>query len=196
MQLVEKAPTRKQQIQVQATTLFRTKGYAATSMRDLAHVLGIEAASLYSHIKSKQQILYKICFEMAGAFFDAIDKIDKSDPVNKLKSAITAHFRVIAGHPDASAVFFSEWRHLDEPALGEFLALRTHYDQSYIEIIQQGIEMGQFKNIDHKLAMMTILSAINWTHQWYHPNGKLSVDEIADQLSQLLIGGLMNTSKQ
>ncbi|GJM29889.1 MAG: TetR family transcriptional regulator [Cyclobacteriaceae bacterium] len=195
MQLVERTSPRKQQIEKQATVLFKSKGYAASSMRDLAQALGIEAASLYSHIRSKQQILHKICFEMAREFFKAIHKIDEITPVLKLQAAIASHFKVITRHPNATAVFFTEWRHLEEPALTEFLALRSQYEQYYIDTIQQGITAGNFKNIDHKLAMMTILSAINWTHQWYRPTGKLSVDEIADQLSQLLINGLGNTSK-
>jgi len=190
MELLEKPSKRKKQIQVQATLLFRKKGYAATSMRDLAQVLGLEAASLYSHINSKHQILHQICFEMATAFFTAIENIDRSDVVGKLRAAISAHFKVIADYPDAAAVFFNEWRHLEEPALTEFLSLRSKYQDFYSDIIQQGIESGLFRPIDNKLAMMTILSAINWTHDWYRPDGTLSKDEIADQLSQLLISGL------
>lgn len=193
METLVKSTSRKQQIHQQATVMFMAKGYAASSMRDLAQVLGIEAASLYSHINSKQQILHKICFEMASVFFKAIDTIDQQDPVKRLRMAITAHFKVIADHPDASAVFFNEWRHLEEPALSEFLSLRSKYQEFYSKIIQQGIETGRFKKIDPKLAMMTVLSAINWTHQWYRPDGKLSRNEIGDQLSQLLISGLVKT---
>lgn len=176
--------------------MFRTKGYSASSMRDLAAVMGMEAASLYSHIRSKQEILQKICFRMADEFFQAIEKITEYSPELRLEAAIKAHFKVITENIDASAVFFSEWRHLHEPVLSEFLALRSQYEQYFMQIIDDGIRQKQFRPVDQKLAMMTILSSINWTHQWYHPTGKMSAEEIGDQLSEILINGLINTSKK
>lgn len=195
MEILERS-TRKQQIEAQATALFKTKGYAAASMRDLAQALGIEAASLYSHIKSKEEILQKICFRMADAFFKAMEEVDEPSPQMQLSSAIKSHFKVISENIDASAVFFNEWRHLSEPYLTEFLAMRTRYEQLFVNIIIEGVKKGFFRLIDEKLAMMTILSAINWTHQWYRPAGKMSVDEIGDHLSQLLINGLIKTGKE
>ena len=59
---------RKEQITSVASKLFKDKGYEATSMRDIANELGIEAASLYHHIKSKEEILTGICLEMADKF--------------------------------------------------------------------------------------------------------------------------------
>jgi AcrR family transcriptional regulator len=190
MEVLERS-TRKQQIEEQATALFKTKGYTASSMRDLAQILGIEAASLYSHIKSKEEILQNICFKMADAFFLAIEQVDESSPEQQLSAAIKAHFKVISKNIDASAVFFNEWRHLSEPHLTEFLALRTRYEQYFMEIIHQGIKCGLFRPIDEKFAVMTLLSSINWTHQWYRPTGKMSMGEIGDQLSELLINGLI-----
>ena len=69
------APTlsRKTQIDRTATTLFRARGYAATSMRELATALGLEAGSLYSHIKSKQELLHSICFSLADTLFAGFD---------------------------------------------------------------------------------------------------------------------------
>ena len=91
--LESRARTRKEEIEEKATQLFRTKGYAASSMRDLAQVLGIEAASIYSHVKSKEEILQKICFRMANEFFTAKDRIEKLDipPIEKLSKAMEAH---------------------------------------------------------------------------------------------------------
>lgn len=190
MEVLERS-TRKQQIEEQATALFKTKGYTASSMRDLAQILGIEAASLYSHIKSKEEILQNICFKMADAFFLAIEQVDKSSPEQQLSAAIKAHFKVISKNINASAVFFNEWRHLSEPHLTEFLAMRTRYEQYFIKIIHQGIKCGLFRPIDEKFAMMTLLSSINWTHQWYRPTGKMSMGEIGNHLSELLINGLI-----
>jgi len=192
MEVLERS-TRKQQIEEQATALFKTKGYTASGMRDLAQILGIEAASLYSHIKSKEEILQKICFKMADAFFLAIEQVDESSPEQQLSAAIKAHFKVISENIDASAVFFNEWRHLSEPHLTEFLAMRTRYEQYFIEIIHQGIKCRLFRPIDEKFAMMIILSSINWTHRWYRPTGNMSVDEIGDHLYELLINGLIKT---
>lgn len=188
-------PTRKQQIEEQATMLFKSKGYTASSMRDLAGQLGMEAASLYSHIRSKEELLQRICFRMADAFFNAVEKVEESAADLQLASAIQAHFQVITENINASAVFFNEWRHLSEPYLSEFLALRNQYEQIYLGIIEQGIKQGIFRPVDRKLAMMTILSSINWTHQWYQPQGKMSVDEIGQQLAGLLINGIAKNSK-
>ena len=65
--------SRKAQIDRTATALFRARGFAATSMRELATELGLEAGSLYSHIKSKEEILHRVCFGLAEDFFAGFD---------------------------------------------------------------------------------------------------------------------------
>ncbi|RYF93648.1 MAG: TetR/AcrR family transcriptional regulator, partial [Chitinophagaceae bacterium] len=60
--------TRKDVIIAKAARLFREKGYSASSMRDLAEEVGVEAASLYNHISSKAEILQEICFKVANKF--------------------------------------------------------------------------------------------------------------------------------
>ena len=184
--------TRKQQIDKQAAVLFKTKGYAASSMRDLAQVLGIEAASLYSHIKSKEEILRRICFRMAEAFFTAQKQIESlhSEPKLQLKKAMAVHLKVIAGSVDEAAVFFHEWRHLSEPYLSEFLVMRTDYERKFIAILEQGIATKVFRAVDAKLTAMTILSAINWVHRWYRSDGKLSIEQISEQLAEMMIRGV------
>ncbi|MGI9543449.1 MAG: TetR/AcrR family transcriptional regulator [Cyclobacteriaceae bacterium] len=184
--------TRKQQIDKQAAVLFKTKGYAASSMRDLAQVLGIEAASLYSHIKSKEEILHRICFRMADAFFAAQKETEylDSQPEVHLKKAIAHHLEVISQNIDDAAVFFHEWRHLSEPYLSEFLVMRGDYEQQFITIIERGIQVNTFRVVDAKLTAMTVLSAMNWIHRWYKPDGKLSIDQISEQLAEMMIKGL------
>lgn len=183
---------RKKQIETIATSLFQQKGYAATSMRDLAADLGIEAASIYSHVKSKEEILKRICFRMADEFFETINSLVKPEsgvPV-QLKQAIMAHIMVVTKDPAASAVFFNEWRHLGQPALDEFLQMRSDYEARFKYILKTGIAKSVFKNVDINLTMLTLLSSINFMPNWYKKDGKYNADEIAEQIAQLFINGI------
>ena len=184
--------SRKEQIEEKATTLFQQRGYAATSMRDLAQVLGIEAASLYSHIKSKEQILQKICFRMAEEFFNAWQEVEQEErsQAAKLEKAMIAHVKVITRDTAASAVFFNEWRHLSEPHLSEFLSMREDYEGRFIQIIKEGMESGEFNPVDEKFTMLTVLSSLNWTHNWFKASGSLSPEEVGLRLASLLLNGL------
>ena len=189
--------SRKKQIEHTATALFKSKGFSATSMRDLANALGIEAASIYSHIRSKEEILQRVCFRMAGEFFEALEATEATGTTatEKLRNAIYAHVEVLTKNTEASAVFLHEWRHLSEPFHSEFLALRDRYEAHFREIIKAGVESGEFKVPDEKFAALTILSALNWIHTWYKPEGKMKPAAIADNLSAMLLNGL-STTKQ
>jgi TetR/AcrR family transcriptional regulator, cholesterol catabolism regulator len=190
--LKEKSISRKDQIVEIATDLFMKNGYSASSMRDLANEVGIEAASLYSHFKSKEEILQIICFRMATEFFESLDKIQQANlsSSEKLSKAIHSHVLVITKDIKASAVFQNEWKHLSNPYLADFLEMRNEYEIRFRNIINEGISNGEFKNVDEKFAVMTILSSINWIHNWYKPSGKMKSVEIADNFSKLLIEGI------
>ncbi|ADR20281.1 TetR family transcriptional regulator [Marivirga tractuosa] len=183
---------RKQQIIEKATQLFQKQGYAATSMRDLASYIGIEAASLYSHIKSKEEILQTICFQMANDFFESLEKIEleKSSADEKLKKAVISHVIVLTKDSAASAVFFSEWRHLSESYLKDFLSMRNNYENKFIQILIDGYKEGVFKKMDAKFTVLALLSSINWMPSWYKPEGKLSPEEIAENVTDVFINGL------
>ncbi|WKV11293.1 TetR/AcrR family transcriptional regulator [Marivirga harenae] len=183
---------RKQQIIEKATELFQKQGYAATSMRDLAGYIGIEAASLYSHIKSKEEILQKICFQMATDFFQSLEKIEleKLSADEKLKKAVVSHVNVLTKDSAASAVFFSEWRHLSESYLQDFLTMRNNYENKFIQILIDGHKEGVFKRMDAKFTVLALLSSINWMPSWYKPEGKLSPEEIAENVTDVFINGL------
>ncbi|HOO09253.1 MAG TPA: TetR/AcrR family transcriptional regulator [Cyclobacteriaceae bacterium] len=185
--------SRKEQVIRMAAELFREKGYAASSMRDLAQKLGIEAASLYSHIKSKEEILRSLCFDMAAEFRRSLDSVEKlkAPASEKLRLGIIGHIGVMAKDLTASAVFMNEHRHLSGPFLRDFLLLRINYINRFKAIIEEGIKNGEFKgNIDTKLSVMTLFSSLNWMPQWYDPGGTIDSHNIGQQLSEMLINGL------
>ncbi|MCH8332081.1 MAG: TetR family transcriptional regulator [Bacteroidetes bacterium] len=183
---------RKEQIRVTAQNLFRERGYPATSMRDLAAQIGIEPASLYSHIDSKEAILQGICFEIADEFFKTIEPVMNANiPADqKLMEAIRNHVKVIKHNSDAFAVFLNDWRYLSEPSLSEFKRQRKHYEDMFKDIIGDGMKQGIFKHMNVKFTVLTLFSSLNWIYLWYKPSGEMTPMEIADNLGALILNGL------
>jgi AcrR family transcriptional regulator len=185
--------SRKEQVIRRAAELFREKGYVASSMRDLAQKMGIEAASLYSHIRSKEEILQSLCFDMATEFRKSLEEVERQNisASEKLRKGIIGHVQVMARDLTASAVFMNEHRHLSQPYLRDFLLLRINYINRFKAIIEEGMKSGEFKNnIDKKLAVMTLFSSLNWMPQWYDPVGNIEPVDLGLQLADMLVNGL------
>lgn len=182
----------KQIIRQTAEKLFQERGYAAIGMRELAREVGIEAPSIYNHYKSKDDLLREICADIADQFFKAFDAAvaveDKG--AKKLKAAIKAHIGVIANNIEASEVFFSEWMFLEEPHLARFKKLRYEYEMRFRDIIEKGMKRGDFKKANPKLAVFVIFSALNATYDLYSSNERLTQEEIAEEIANLLLKGL------
>lgn len=184
--------SRKEQILSTAARMFKQRGYASTSMRDIASELGMEAASLYHHIASKEEILESISFAIADKLIAAIAEVNDIyfNAEEKLRMAIEQHVKIITQNIDQSAVFMHEWRSLSEPKLTEFKTLRDAYENEVKVILNDGVNEDLFEDVDQKFAALTILSTLNWVNEWYNPKGKMSPTEIANKLSDFILGGL------
>lgn len=183
---------RKQELINTAAQLFKQKGFASTSMRDLAAEIGMEAASLYHHIKSKDELLEVICFDLADKLTTAIAEVNDIyfNAEDKLRMAIKNHVEILTQNIHFSTVFIQDWRHLTEPKLTEFRALRDAYEQGMRVIVQEGKNEDIFDDVDEKFAALTILSTLNWINEWYSPTGKMNAEQIAQKLSDFILGGL------
>lgn len=175
-----------------AERLFAERGFQATSVRDIADALSIKGGSLYSHIESKEELLWEIVSSAADRFFEAVEPIVRSNliPTEKLRRVIAAHVQVVTGNIEAAAVYTNEWRHLSEQRQREFAARRDEYEQMVRSLVRDCIREGTFGDMDEKFAALFILSPINWIYQWYRPDGGMTPEEIARRLTELLFNGL------
>ena len=183
---------RKQEIQVAAAKLFGKKGFAASSVRDIAHEVGLGAASLYNHMGSKDELLTMICFRCARSFEEGMKSIDASpvDPVEKIRQLIRLQISIALHDESSLTVFNDEWRHLQEPHLSEFLQLRRAYENAYLRIIRQGIDVGQLNPTDPYLVFQMILSSLRWLHLSGMRKTKLNEQQLTEQIISIIIKGI------
>jgi AcrR family transcriptional regulator len=175
-----------------ATKLFSEHGYDATSVRMIADEAGLQSGSLYSHIRSKDEILTRIVVTVADRFYAAARlAIGSADgPEGKLRALCRAHLEVIDQYGDAVRVYYDEWRKLDQPDQGRIIEMRDVYESYYADVIEDGVAEGLFRSVDTRSAVRVILAACNFTYQWYSPDGPLSPAEITDSFLDVILFGL------
>ncbi|MGN6756635.1 MAG: TetR/AcrR family transcriptional regulator [Thermomicrobiales bacterium] len=184
--------TRREQIYNTAGALFSRRGYAATSVRDIARELDLQGGSLYAHIASKEDVLWALVSGAAAQFFAAARPIVAADlpPADRLRALIAAHVSVVAGQADRALVFLNDWKFLSSPRRETIAAQRDEYEGLFRAAIADGIAAGDFAPTDPKLAATLILSALNGIPVWYHQHGALSAEAVAARYADLLLAGL------
>lgn len=187
--------TKKEIIQEAAAHLFRDKGYAATSMRDLADAVNLKASSLYNHISSKEEILRNICFDNAHRFISGMEEVEQSGaaPPEQVRALLALHIRTAMEDTTSVTAFNDEWRHLNEPDLSAFKALRKDYEQRFRDILKAGIAHGAFRNMDPNIMLFTLFSSVRWLYDWFQDGKALSAEAVEDEIVELLMGGLRSS---
>ncbi len=188
--------TRKQRIYEAAATLFRDKGYNATSMRDLAMSVGIEPSSLYSHINSKEELLSGICFDCGQQFLDGVRAImsDSNTIEDKLRQLIYLHVKIAQDDVTSMTVFNDEWRHITEPELSLFLRMRKKYEDDCMAIINLGVDEGIFRKIDTHVVLNAIINSTQWIQRSKRMLAK-DTGSLANQICDLMLNGLFLHNK-
>ncbi|MBT8229799.1 MAG: TetR/AcrR family transcriptional regulator [Bacteroidia bacterium] len=184
--------SRKELILEEAVHMYRERGYASSSVRDLAQKVGIEAPSIYSHFKSKEHILSQICFKMAETFIKGLEKAEKEKNTNnKLRVAIQEHIRVVLHHKEASVVMWNEWKFLTNPFHQDFQKMIRDYERKFENIIKEGMKQGDFRMQNPNTVSNLILSSLNGLAHWYK-NDERSLKELEQEFSEIYLKGIVN----
>lgn len=184
--------TRREQIEDVASALFSDRGYAATSMRDIAKALDLQGGSLYAHIPSKEAVLASIVQQAAERFLAAVRPLAEGPgtAIERLRRMVHAHVDVVAAGRDRATVFLFEWTFLGPERREAVARERDTYEGYFRQVIAEGVAMGELETRDPKLAATFILSAMNGLAHWYRPDGPLGPDEIAGHYADLFLDGL------
>jgi AcrR family transcriptional regulator len=188
-----KVTERKSEIITIASQLFREKGYSAITMRDIAQAMDIKAASLYNHIKSKQEILVLIIIEIAEEFTTVMNQIVSSEvsSIEKIKKVIHLHIDITLRNPDALACLNNDWMHLEDKDLNYFLKMRTDYEENFRKIVKQGIASEQIKNLNQEVIIFSTLSTLRTLYLWYNKAKSLNDKVLKRDLEEILLKGIV-----
>ncbi len=178
-----------------AGRLFRLKGFATTTVRDIAEAAGVLPGSLHYRFRTKESILLALMERgiqsAEAAFRKGVG--ESRQPVERLRAAIRAHTELLIGGDDATYVLLYEGRNLEGESRAAMTRLRDRYDALWDGLLYQAVGAGLLRNdTDVKLTRLLILGALNWIPQWFNPEGGKTAAEVADVFADTLLAGLVD----
>ena len=185
--------TSKQELYDIAGKLFSKKGYHGTTIREIAEARGILSGSLYTHISSKEDLLFHIVDDGAEAFLSALEPIvmSQQDAKSKLRNGLAAHIRVVTTQMDAAKVFLHDWTALGEERRAVIQQKRDKYEDLWAVLLAEGYASGTLIRGDAKYLRILILSVGNWVYEWYKTSGELTPEGLADQFMDIILHGVI-----
>ncbi|GAB2873381.1 TetR/AcrR family transcriptional regulator [Hymenobacter ruber] len=192
VQRMSKKLNKRQIILDEAAKLFKLKGFGGTSMRDLAGEVGMEAASMYNHIKSKDEILEHLCFHVSNTYIAQLAEVEQMAGSNgdKLKELLRRHINLMLEDGAAVSVANNDWKYLTDNKLEQFKAARKQYEKGFAALIENGIAAGEFQPVNASVALFTILSAVRWVELWYRPGRGVTAQQLEEDIMTILLNGL------
>jgi AcrR family transcriptional regulator len=177
-----------------AAEIFHSRGYAETSVHDIADAVGILKGSLYYYIKSKEDLLFQVISDVHEGASDVVEQVRRLDgpAIERLRAYVRGHVTYNIQNVTKIAVFYHDYRSLSEDRLAEILTKRRYYETFLRDLIAEAQAEGSVNpDLDPKLAAFTLFGMMNWVYHWYRPAGPWTPELIADQVASMAIDGLV-----
>ena len=187
--------TRRAEICRTAAQIFRERGYDATSVSDIARALGITKAGLYHYFDSKEALLFEItAYGLDRVRDDVIAPVrGMRDPEERLRELVVRHACIATHGRGAVAQLVDEIRALpaaNRKVLEERMRL-------YFDLVRDTLKelraLGRLRNVDPTVATFGLIGTILWLPRWFRQNGRLSQEQVANQIADIALGGLLRT---
>jgi AcrR family transcriptional regulator len=176
-----------------AVQLFAEYGYHAATMREIARIAGIQAASIYYHYASKQTLLVEVMeahMRQLNANLEQI--VSNQDTVQqRLFEAISNHIRLHTTYKSEFFIIDTEIRALVGENRGKVLAMRDQYEDLFQKLLREGMEQGILRQTDVKVSSYAIIAMCTEVAQWFRPSGRLSVQQVIEIYSEMVTEGLL-----
>jgi AcrR family transcriptional regulator len=180
---------KRERILEEAVKLFYERGFTGTTLDDIAAELGVTKPFIYTHFRSKTDLLAAICMPTIELSLDAVSRAAKGtgSPTERLYRAIVYFTQVVLSRQANIAIYFREEKNLAPDALAEINALRKKFDRVLSRLLAEGVAGGEFDIKDVSLAALAIGGMISWAYTWHRPEGRLALDDMCERMADLAL---------
>ncbi|MEB1806714.1 MAG: TetR/AcrR family transcriptional regulator [Bacillaceae bacterium] len=185
----KKIEKKKEEILRSAAEVLNEKGYHGATMEDIATKLLMTKGSMYYYFKNKEDLYFQCHRMMIDKSNEKIEDIINSEksPLEKLRSAIISHIKLATTEKSMFSLMDKPEQKFSGEYLEDILQQRSEYEKNFDQIINEGIQSGEFDHVDVKLLRLLILGSLNWILEWYSPDGGKTQDEISEAFSDYLL---------
>jgi AcrR family transcriptional regulator len=179
----------------EAGRAFSKRGYHNTSLDDVAKMLKVSKGTLYNYVKDKQQILHEfhmIAAEIGDRAF-AYGRTCGGNGAEILRNTLRHYIHLLTEEVGACGALM-EVDALRPQDRAEAVKVRDKFERNWTAVIRTGIKDGSIRNVDPKLAIFTFMGAVNWMPRWFSSSGRLQGREVAEQMTDILLNGLVDSA--
>lgn len=180
-----------------AAHLFTTRGFHGTTTRAISEIVGILSGSLFHHFKSKRQMLFEVMHQAAQSLCVRAEAVVTAAPDTRarLRAMIRLQLDCLLNEQtkDFYAVLLFEWREMGAAEKAPLTALRKRYFDVWHSVLQECDGQGLLR-AEAKATQFILHGAINWATTWYKPQGRLSLDDYALLLEEIVLAARSNTA--
>jgi AcrR family transcriptional regulator len=170
-----------EQILVAALSCFLEKGYAGTSVRDIAARAGISVPGLYHHYPSKivllERLMEQTMDDLISQTGGALERA-RPDPVDRFSAVVTAHVRFHCERSEESFIGNSELRSLSGEVRKNVMEKRDRQQAFFTRVVEEGLEAGTFDVKHPHITAVALASMCTAVATWYHRDGTLSPEDV------------------
>ena len=185
---------KKAEILKAAAKVFRTKGYHATRIQDIADALDMQKGSLYYYIHTKEDLLQGLVEEILEQSVELLGNIHNTEhkPREKIRLCIESHLQLYHNNIDAFGVFINEDLHLiNKKSNNDVFSLLKDYENGWLQIFAEGVKSGEFNaKLNYKVIVKGIFGMLNWSYRWYHVKTCYSIKQVSEIFSDLILNGV------
>ncbi len=180
---------KRERIIEEAVKLFYARGFTGTTLDDIAAELGVTKPFIYTHFRSKVELLAALCTPTIELSLAAVENAARElgSPSERLYRAVVDFTHVVLSRQANIAIFFREEKNLAPEALAEINKLRKKFDRVLSELLAEGVAGGEFFIADVHLAALAIGGMISWAYTWHRPGGRLKLEEMCTRMADLTL---------